>query len=459
MILLLNVANATLKQTMVIEIFRHGARSPVQESPWDNWTSYGELTANGAREHYELGLEIAMRYKDLLPSRFDPQLIRVQSTDAHRTIQSVYSQLYGIFSSGDFHSNQEINQTFDFALLNPPFNLSVNTSDLQNQSSALPFGYNPIPVHVTQTKYNYILKGYGTKTCPYLGTLLKYQTNYLFSPENQALLDELQPFVTEAVNNRWIPSIDASSPDALLQATRMYDDLQPGYTSGRTVPFLPGSDHWKGYQYLFEVVTQVLHNSNPLQWQLGSGNFLNLVLEYFKNKTQNLTTYNFLFFSAHDSNLISILTALNQTSVDCFQQKYRNQSYSNPTCVYPTYASSIFFELWTDPSNTSDVRVKVIYNDMVLQLCGQDFCDLKGFAQVIESAVGGLTFSTYLQICNYGLPSTTTSGLDWFMQLALMVVLSFGILINLKIKVFNTIKENCDREVKERPTEKSDLAL
>ena len=444
-LLFLNAAFAKLELTMAIEIFRHGARASIEQYYWNNWTHFGELTANGAREHFTLGLEVAKRYRDLLPFQFDPELIRVQSTHWNRTIHSAYSQLAGVFSTGDTQDYPRLHETFDLTLLNPPSNLSTKSSNLQNQSSALPSNYNPIPVHVTEKRYDHILTGYNSDTCPYIATLIQNQLDYLFtSQEMQALRDELQPFVTQAVKNRWIASTDESSLEALLQTTRVNDWLMTGYTDGRPVPFLPGSDNWKGYEYVYQVVSQVQLNSNPLQWQLGSGNFLNLVLEYFTNKTQNLTTYNFLFFSAHDSNLISILSALNQTSVGCFQQKYRNKSYVNPTCVYPTYASSIFFELWTNSVNRSDVSVKVVYNDMILQLCGQDFCGLEEVANVINAATGGIMFSQYLQICNYGLPSTTIPSFDWIsaLHLVLIIVLSVGILFSLKIKVLDTTREN-----------------
>ena len=49
---------SNLEVQMVVELFRHGARAPVDKAfnlPWVRQFGYGELTDVGRRMHYNLG--------------------------------------------------------------------------------------------------------------------------------------------------------------------------------------------------------------------------------------------------------------------------------------------------------------------------------------------------------------------------------------------------------------------
>lgn len=445
---------------MVVELFRHGARGPIFYDPWYIWDHEGELTPNGARMHFVLGRELKKRYAGFLPAEFDPSLIRVQSTNFNRTIQSALSQLYGIFSTDNDTTCPHLIPDYNSSLTNPPDNLFINeTSD--GHSCVYPQRLNAIPVHVTGFGFDYILKSYFGETCSYMNNLTFMMTDDLFTPKYQAFREEIQPIVEESVNRRWIPSVNASSREAFLQTAFLWDVIIANYNYGNEVPMEPGDELWTKYQYAFDVVSQIIWNSHPLQYQLGSANFLNAVLEHFNNKVKNQTTYKFLFYSAHDSNIVPILTALNQLSVECLLERYRNPSFNNPVCTFPTYASNILFELWRDSENPSEYRVKVIYNDMVLQLCGQDTCDLNSFANVISVAEGGQTLNKYFSTCNYGPSPMTTPGilapmenLAWLetMLFVLMIVLTIGVIISLKRKVVNTLQTS-ETEIKPQVSE------
>ncbi|CDW81895.1 histidine acid phosphatase family protein [Stylonychia lemnae] len=89
---------------MVIEVSRHGARSPIVQD--DNLTqTYWEMglsmvTNVGMRQHYLLGREVRYRYiekQHLLDSEYNAEQIELYSTLRERTYSSAVSQFSGIY--------------------------------------------------------------------------------------------------------------------------------------------------------------------------------------------------------------------------------------------------------------------------------------------------------------------------------------------------------------------------
>ena len=74
------------------------------------------------RSHYLLGKDIRKRYVDtgFLSDHYDPKELFVESTQVDRTIQSVQSQLLGIYDLGSASTLKKVQQ--DKAL--PPIEIS-----------------------------------------------------------------------------------------------------------------------------------------------------------------------------------------------------------------------------------------------------------------------------------------------------------------------------------------------
>ncbi|XP_017072357.1 venom acid phosphatase Acph-1 [Drosophila eugracilis] len=95
-------SNSTLK--LVHVLFRHGPRTPVNTYPKDPYINetyepygWGALT-NGAKvELYKIGKQLRKRYKDFLPSYYQPETIRAQSSESPRTLMSLQMVLAGLF--------------------------------------------------------------------------------------------------------------------------------------------------------------------------------------------------------------------------------------------------------------------------------------------------------------------------------------------------------------------------
>jgi len=94
------------KLVFVMTHFRHGARAPQNyykdhlDYIKQSWTNPGELTGLGQRMHYLLGLRNRIRYIDeykFLNETFNPHEILIYSSPFNRTINSVSSQLQGLY--------------------------------------------------------------------------------------------------------------------------------------------------------------------------------------------------------------------------------------------------------------------------------------------------------------------------------------------------------------------------
>jgi len=87
-------------------MFRHGARSPIavdkdNNTPYgNNWSNHGELTPAGHRMHFLLGLRNRQIYKGFQTKTKVDGSVYVRSSDYNRTIESVQSQLQGLFPAG-----------------------------------------------------------------------------------------------------------------------------------------------------------------------------------------------------------------------------------------------------------------------------------------------------------------------------------------------------------------------
>ena len=155
---------------LVIEVTRHGARTPIgPEDTWLNKTwdlGIGQLTNTGERQQYLNGVKLRKIYIDetgFLPTTFNPKYIYVRSTDFNRTIMSALSQIQGLYpleAGLSFTSSSEIEAAV------PPFPIADSAADIVNSNDVLPSRPTLIPVHVEQRKYEFLLRGYDSLVCP-----------------------------------------------------------------------------------------------------------------------------------------------------------------------------------------------------------------------------------------------------------------------------------------------------
>ncbi|KAJ8906807.1 hypothetical protein NDN08_003293 [Rhodosorus marinus] len=136
---------------LVIEVCRHGDRSPLFTFPKDvlpywSWPQgRGQLTPVGERAHYELGRLLRKRYVEtgfLLPT-YNASQIHVRSTDIDRTLMSAMAQLSGLYPEGTA-SVYDTGEAFG--------NKVIKSGDI-----GLPSRWQIVPVHTVNADWDSLL--------------------------------------------------------------------------------------------------------------------------------------------------------------------------------------------------------------------------------------------------------------------------------------------------------------
>ena len=105
--------------------FRHGARAPTTfynnldlfGHKWE--IGVGELSENGYKQEYLIGLRNKNRYKKFIDLNYDPKEILIFSTNVNRTIASAQSQIMALFGDKNYSVNSIIGTNAQ-----PPINIS-----------------------------------------------------------------------------------------------------------------------------------------------------------------------------------------------------------------------------------------------------------------------------------------------------------------------------------------------
>ena len=152
------ISSETEKIHFAFEIFRHGARAPFtgvvdgKDCYGYSWPGTSELSYIGRRMHYLLGAHNRKRYVGtLLSESYTQSEIYVISTDVNRTLESVSSQLQGLYPSGTGPKLTQIQQRNAFP---PNTNYTVDMTEEANnlEDKALPNLIDLVPIHTFDVK-------------------------------------------------------------------------------------------------------------------------------------------------------------------------------------------------------------------------------------------------------------------------------------------------------------------
>ncbi|KAL4454537.1 hypothetical protein ABPG74_021742 [Tetrahymena malaccensis] len=393
------------KLLQVVETFRHGARYRIYNSsyPDNDQINYGELTAEGQRMHYVLGVTLQQKYADSLkfPQTYDHTFIYAKSTNVNRTIMSAYSQLAGMFPLNKGLSVENINNQF----LIPPFDPApVNVDE---PKYALAGGQQPIPIHVKEQKDEKQLLGY-MDACK---NAAQWSKDNKDDSDWNRIKGEFQPLIDKLANDKYFqlpanPDLDIISQlvDTLIAIKWAGDATKNNEIAAHVEGFLMPLDEmmnpanfnvmWVQMNLLYTIQLHLALFKTKQQKQTSVTPFFNELLAYFNNylnATDSNPYFKWIMLSAHDTTIAMVAQGLNLTSWECMEQ-VKNQTFpSNPSspCIYtyPGFASNIIFELYEDANKKP--YVKALYNGTAQPLCGtaDTFCYLDQFAQSISYSI------------------------------------------------------------------------
>lgn len=368
------------KLLMVIEISRHGAREPIYDilkfNPFD---SQGELTPVGMKQHYLLGQTLRTLYienENLFSSIYSPKDIYIRSTNYNRTIQSAYSQLFGLFPLG---SGPNVETKIPQKYLNPPFETNItdfNTFSRNLHTSlgdqALLKNFQPIPVHVIDLDHDYLLRPFDIKVCPINIKLQNIQY------ESKIFKDLTNLFKDNTLKE--LPN------HSLWDAFDLYDTYENFRYSNQTFPSTFTPELKRNLTFIHNIMIYLVYFGSEEQRRFLNTPIIDEILKYFDRKINKTDEIKFVYYSGHDRTISMILSGLNYSSVNCSYNKYMGivNKISEVCLEFPHYASNILIELHENDENNFNVKIR--YDGNYIPMCGTNltFCKYETFAKKLK---------------------------------------------------------------------------
>jgi hypothetical protein len=280
----------------VLQIFRHGHRTPVSTytndpysdtSFWDG-LSGGQLTNVGKRDHFALGQYTRRRYRDFLPLKYNKTLFYAQTTDVDRTHMSAQSNVYGLFPAT---GSQQWRRGLD---------------------------WQAIPIHpANSTIFD---ASFIPSDCDAYSPLLAASLNGEEYEELNEEYADVFEYLTEHSGDNITEFTDISG---------IWDGLKAQDVAGFKLPIWTRAVYPEPLRTLSGKIFESYSHTTKLK-RFISGKFLNEVVEYLEDMAEDSTSsQKFVIYSGHDTNIASTLNAFG--------------AYDPP--YPPAYASTIYIEL------------------------------------------------------------------------------------------------------------------
>ena len=439
-IILIKLAILKDELLFVFELFRHGARGPLslnsnnQDTYGEKWDSPEQLTNVGRRMHYILGYRNHKRYieqLEFLSKRFDPHELYLISSDINRTIESGICHLQGLYPPYDKYA-EKINDN-QIKFLQPPINISQNIqnkiNELNNQKYPLPHLISSIPFHI----YNDLERRFNLDESPdCFNTIRPIKEKNLNIKEIKDIVKEFDINYKESFNlflhqkgNYSFTSdiIDGRNLSILIQHNINIHNFSD--FCGRVVDIY----------FIYNLYGDEKKEIN----EMSISPMLSEMLTYLKNrvngdiKKENIdknlnkfTNPKFIMISGHDTTISGLEIFINNTF---------NKSYNY---IRPTFASSLFFEVYKINNSTSsfkDYEVHYIINDNLITKF-----NLYDFIYNIEKKLWNK--KKIADFCKFN--SINDSRIIWIIILVIICFILLIIAIILLIKYMNQNYSNMD---------------
>ncbi|CDW80941.1 histidine acid phosphatase family protein [Stylonychia lemnae] len=348
----------------VFELVRHGARAPLRSSdPWIFQVPVGYLTHSGMRQKLLLGKYNRLRYIDQLQfidETYNPNQIFVESTDVHRTLQSAYSELMGLYPQVQSTITQGERESLSSGKGMPkikirnPKDLNKALYNKEDLGSTID-GYTLIPV------YNYInTNNDDFESCPKADDESSYNYNKNAEKIFADVSSYIVPSIRKALGKSQNMTDDEISKLDFKGCYRIQDKIK-GYT-------------FEGYPHSYFLSTEQCSLSrNTQKWvltlplgddgrQLSMTKLMLKPLKYMQDRVDSLiknsgdtkdnkNDLKYVINSAHDDQISNMLLWLNPHNYDF---------------IDVPYSSNIYFELFYDSDCITSKKDETCFSVHVL---------------------------------------------------------------------------------------------
>ena len=386
----------------LFSIFRHGARAPENgvskgvDMLGETWNSPGELTPVGMRMHFLLGTRNRAKYSSFVGTTYNPNNIYIRSSDFNRTMMSVQSQLQGWFPSGTGPVLTENQQAVAF----PKIGQNWGTFQLSSiGANAIQSQVQTFPVHLfveRDTKFFFFYHSL-FEVCP---SLKDYFANNAKATEISTFMSTFKTNYGEKLRLA-LGKTDTKFLDDYHTLFVLFDTFIAGYFEDKKFTKLTaqGIDLQAFNQTAFEFAALDIlkyYNGGAELYlpKFTVSAFLDEILFWMDKRialdvSGDKGNYGYqsprlALFSTHDVTLGSFLNYL--------------KSVMGTNVYYTPFASSLFFELTSDPNTTitgeANYKVSINFNDNIL-VENMSYADFKA-----KMKSGYMTYDEIMAYCN-----------------------------------------------------------
>ena len=359
--IIIKIESKTKTLLCIVEFNRHGARTSKSLSSKTLSKVFGSnmiLTPNGFRQHELLGQCMRQRFitnEKFIKEKYDENQFEIFSTPIQRTMQSAIGFIHGFYPNSIVKMNYQESSELSQVINNDTIPLNIDS-----------FKYEEVPINVF-SKSNDI---FHRIQCNYKGEDLddkikgevqKYKNGiYDLSKMNFTnIAIELGKFLNvdppedsnDEENGKYLEDLEKYLQSFLYHYGKTLDDPN---LSKEIVKVIRMKMINKKYFYRVE-------DSKYLR-MLTSETFIQ-ILKRFEQSIYDPLATKYTIYSAHDSNLMNILTNLIQNEKILEYTKKAIDDQDIFDFLFPPYASSILFELY---SFGDDYIVKINYNGKYL---------------------------------------------------------------------------------------------
>ena len=449
-ILLIRLTILIEKPLFVFELFRHGARGPFsldsnnKDTFGEIWDNPEQLTNVGRRMHYILGYRNHKRYieqLEFLSKRFDPHELYLISSDINRTIESGICHLQGLYPPYDKYA-EKINDN-QIKFLQPPINISQNIqnkiNELNNQKYPLPHLISSIPFHI----YNDLERRFNLDESPdCFNTIRPIKEKNLNIKEIKDIVKEFDINYKESFNLFLHQKGNYSFPNIVTMCDQFTSDIIDGRNLSILIQHninIHNFSDFCGRVADIDFIYYLYGDEKKEINEMSMSPMLSEMLTYLKNRIngdinkenidKNLNKFSnpkFIMISGHDTTISGLEIFINNTF---------NKSYNY---IRPTFASSLFFEVYKINNSTSsfkDYEVHYIINDNLITKF-----NLYDFIYNIEKKLWNK--KKIADFCKFN--SINDSRIIWIIILGIICFILLIIAIILLIKYMNQNYSNMD---------------
>ena len=359
--IIIKIESKTKTLLCIVEFNRHGARTSKSLSSKTLSKVFGSnmiLTPNGFRQHELLGQYMRQKFitnEKFIKEKYDENQFEIFSTPIQRTMQSAIGFIHGFYPNSIVKMNYQESSELSQVINNDTIPLNIDS-----------FKYEEVPINVF-SKSNDI---FHRIQCNYKGEDLddkikgevqKYKNGiYDLSKMNFTnIAIELGKFLNvdppedsnDEENGKYLEDLEKYLQSFLYHYGKTLDDPN---LSKEIVKVIRMKMINKKYFYRVE-------DSKYLR-MLTSETFIQ-ILKRFEQSIYDPLATKYTIYSAHDSNLMNILTNLIQNEKILEYTKKAIDDQDIFDFLFPPYASSILFELY---SFGDDYIVKINYNGKYL---------------------------------------------------------------------------------------------